>query len=190
MSVLSDEVIAFGSAGLVMLLQEARMWVQRRRHTQPLPKIADDVAWVKAQLMTNGGQTLRDKVERISEMMDLTAARWRITVSTHSVGIFESDESGELNFANPSLCHLFGMDEQAMLGRGWLRAIGGPDERLRVWEDWKSSVEKSIPYETAFIVHNQTTGEQAKCRSTAIAHRSRKTGAVLQYYGTIEPVRS
>lgn len=141
---------------------------------------------ITTELSPNGGSSFRDKVTRIEESIDLLKARWRLSLTSSSIGQYECDAEGQCTYANRALCEMFGLDESQMMGNGWLASIDHTD-RARVWDDWVRDIAKDIPYEDRYTVVNARTGERIPVKTIAVAHRSR-VGKILGFYGRIERV--
>ncbi len=137
----------------------------------------------KKHLSPNGGTSLVDQVSSIKEKVELMELRWKITTSKSPVGIYECNAAGECVSANAAACDIFGMTEQEMLGRGWLKAI--QSDKSQIWHAWIGAVKENLPYEAEYNVKNQKTDNIVHVKSSAICHMS-TSGKILGYYGTLE----
>lgn len=167
-----------GAAGWVWR-QKLRGWFLRlradRQTVQGIPAI---LAELKA---------LNEQVAELREVVQLSALRWRVTWQLADSGVYETDDSGSCTFANPALCALFGLSEQEMLGRGWLKAVGRTQiERTEIWRQWMDAVKTDIPYRAEYWVAPSDGGAPVFCMTYAEALRS-ASGKVLRFHGVVKP---
>ena len=97
------------------------------------------------------------------------------------------DPSGECILASDSLCELFGLEHEDMLGRGWLAALANED-RDKVWDKWYASIAKRIPYDAEYPVRNQRN--HSRWRVTTIAYPVLdKTKKLICFYGELTEIK-
>ena len=149
--------------------------------TQIIPVIDS----LNKQFPASGGKTIKDQLTRINDNLRMADLRNKLlSDNILSTGIYECDANGDCLWANKTLCDLFGLSLEEMLGAGWLSGIAA-DEREHVWNKWKKAIELDIPYETEYTVVNIKTREHIRVRTTAIVYRAEFDKKVLGYYGTI-----
>lgn len=173
--------------GLAALFALAKKYFKEQfeNYRKNKEKFANVLNLVQKHLSSNGGSSLIDQVSLIKEKIELMDLRWKLITSKSEVGIYECNAAGECVSANEKVCEIFGMSEQEMLGRGWLKAICS--DKSQVWHAWVSAVKENLPYEAEYNVRNQKTDKIVHVKTSAICHMS-ISGKVLGYYGTLEVV--
>lgn len=159
-------------------------WPSLKEELKKLNDINSTINTIKLELQPNGGSSIKDKINMIEEHLTLANLRWRLLNTGNPIAVFECDEKGMITFANPAMVELFGLTEEELLGKGWLKALLDQEKRQEVWQSWDDAIKQDIPYEDYFTIKNAKTGKSVKCKATAIAHRTRKN-KIIGYYGTI-----
>lgn len=153
-------------------------------HGRRFVSIEATLAEIRAELRPNGGSSLRDAVDRTHRAATVANLR-----SLHVVGLlhraaFECDPDGQMSYASPALCELWGMSASEMRGKGWLRAVHDL-ERADVDRQWLDDIHNGRPYAREYTVVNQRTGARARVRAKADAVGG-APGEPLLYVGVIE----
>lgn len=182
-------VRAWGAA-----LAWSRVWLGGARrvldtlatHGRQLETIERTLREIGAELRPNGGSSLRDAVDRTHRAATVANLR-----SLHVVGLlhraaFECDPDGQLSYASPALCELWGMSASEMRGKGWLRGVHDL-ERADVDRQWLDDIHNGRPYAHEYVVVNQRTGQRCRVRSRADAVGG-APGEPLLYVGVVEVV--
>jgi PAS domain S-box-containing protein len=142
------------------------------------------------ELKFNGGQSTKDIVTSLHDLVELSEMRWQVQLQTTPTGVYECDPSGRCTRANPALCELFGLSESAMIGddgNGWLQVVGrNQAEKMTAFHNWESSVREKIPYKDEYWIM-PSDGEPVYCTTYAQALRSKKSGKILKFYGVVNP---
>ena len=121
--------------------------------------VRSDGSIVWADVTTRAVRNPRDEVVHfITSVIDVTARRkaeeelrasqdiFRTLADNAPVGIFRSDEGGNLVYANATCERTVGLAAGRLLGRGWLEAVH-PDDRDRVDRAWREAVVAGRVYE-------------------------------------------
>lgn len=170
---------------------------ERRRLLAEVPTIQAQLAEMKAQLEEiakelkfNGGQSTKDILTSLHDLVELSEMRWQVQLQTTPTGVYECDPSGKCTRANPALCELFGLSESEMIGddgNGWLQVVGRTQaEKMQVFHNWQASVRENVPYRDDYWIV-PPEGEPVYCATYAQALRSRKSGKILKFYGVVNP---
>jgi len=139
---------------------------------------------LKREFSKNGGKSIKDQINRISDAVALAELRSKMIASNLlTAGTYECSPTGECTWVNKALCEMFGLTYDECMGNGWLTGVVG-DDRTYVWKQWNESISLDIPYEAEYLVLNHITNKKIKVRATAVAHKS-IDGKVLGFYGTI-----
>lgn len=157
-----------------------------------VPRILDSmdtsIKSIKKELTYNGGNSLKDVVAKTLKLATLLELRHKYELNISEKPMYECEASGgRCTWVNDSLCELFGMSHEEMLGLGWLRAIK-EEERQEVYEHWMHAIQTNIPYSWSYTIVNQKTGDEIEVKSTANAV-SLSNGTILQYHGTVSPIK-
>ena len=152
------------------------------------PSVAGSVWWALAKLRRWGGSLL-DRVGAIEDDLVVLRDGQRARDDANSSGdihTFECNVDGTCVYASRSMAALFGLNQDEMLGYGWLEAISSAEERRRVQGNWQNAIATGSPYRDSYKVHNRRTGE----RFVATAHSvvSKNRNKPLRIFGTVERV--
>lgn len=117
---------------------------------------------------------VHDVTERIVAEQRLRASRalYHTLAESAPVGIFQTDPSGGVIFANRRFTVLTGLSQAAAMGDGWLAAVH-PDDRGRVTAEWTRAMVERRPMlvDLRFLARVDEGGEAAAeasvlCQST------------------------
>lgn len=147
-------------------------------------QIVPVVTSLQREFEINSGKSIKDRITRIDETVQLAELRSKLVAANMPIGVYECNPQGEWIWVNKSLCDLFGIDSNEMMGRGWLLGVD-PEERGEVWSKWISDITSDIPYEHEYTARNTETGEKFIVRSVVVAHRATGSHSILGYHGTI-----
>lgn len=170
---------------------------ERRRLLDMVPTIQTQLTAMQTQLdeiakelKFNGGQSTKDILTSLHDLVELSEMRWQVQLQTTPTGVYECSPDGKCTRANPALCELFGLSESEMIGgdgNGWLRAVGrNQSEKMAVFHNWSESVRESVPYKDEYWIV-PLEGEPVYCTTYAQALRSKKSGRILKFYGVVNP---
>lgn len=139
------------------------------------------------QFSTNSGKSIKDQITRIEDNVKLQDIKGKLMSDMLvEIGEYQCDSHGNTVWVNSALCKLFGLEYSEMLNNGWLSGVDDK-ERLHVWDQWKESVDKNIPLNMEYTIHNELTGETFRARTSAKCHRN-NDGRILGFYGTVTKV--
>lgn len=148
-------------------------------------KIEDIHATVKKELNFNGQGSLKDAVlrlekgqislekgqVRINTRLDVITETQHTCMNLQRIAYWKADEDGEFVYASPSLCEIMGRNESELLGNNWVAWII-EDDKKRIFEAWKFSVENESPFDEIFTVKRKDGKRQ---RVAALAFQSSET---------------
>lgn len=78
---------------------------------------------IHAQLLPNGGSSVRDSIDRIERKLSFNTEWIRLSDRDSGRMVFHLDANGDLEWANMGFLQLFDLDLQDALGQGWLSKI-------------------------------------------------------------------
>jgi PAS domain-containing protein len=164
-------------------------------HFEMISKMADTVDIINVDILPviqslskefskNSGKSIMDRILRIDDNTRLAELRSKLIASNLvSTGMVEFDKNGGLVWANSAILSMSGLDNDHLIGNGWLVTIE-EDERDHVWTLWQSSIKNNIPFESEFVMKNQISYELMDVKCSIYPHKS-VDGTILGYYGSI-----
>jgi PAS domain S-box-containing protein len=108
----------------------------------------------------NGGNSLRDVINRIDKNTEGANSRLWITLELTPHAYYESDETGKYVKANKNWSQLNGLQLTEALGYGWINSVK-EDERERVREEWNLALVQLREFDLFYklnsdiMVHNR-----------------------------------
>lgn len=135
-------------------------------------------ATVDKELNFNGSGSLKDAVlrlekgqVRINTRLDVITETQHTCMNLQRIAYWKADEDGEFVYASQSLCEIMGRNESELLGNNWVAWII-EDDKKRIFEAWKFSVENESPFDEIFTVKRKDGKRQ---RVAALAFQSSET---------------
>lgn len=125
--------------------------------TQSIDDVKGQLNTISAELKTNGGESLKDIVNRIESKLDYTTNKLRFRDQLSPNAVFEMDSLAKCTFANRALCEQLDIDENEFLERRWLSKINEVD-KAHLLSEWLDAISNKIPLSVTykFSVKNQT----------------------------------
>jgi len=132
----------------------------------------------------NSGKSISDRILRIDDNTRLSELRTKLLASNMvTTGILEFDKNGQLIWANKAFLNMIGLELEQVKYNGW--AIGiEEEERDKVWKLWMNSIANNIPFESEFLLKNQSNNNSNQVKCTILPHKS-VDGSILGYHGTV-----
>lgn len=167
-------------------------WCKKRRekktnldnaisHIEVMAKKLDEVS---KELQPNGGGSIKDQVKQIATDVKVMRIERDATFYLSKEPMIKTDGEGHCISANYAICSIFGIQQNEMLGLGWLNSIQESD-RARVREEWENIIESGNELSTYFAVKNPTTDELIHLKYKAIINRDSKDH-IVSIIGTVE----
>jgi PAS domain S-box-containing protein len=94
---------------------------------------------ILAELRPNGGDSLRDSVNRIEHQQKGFEAFLSAQLNIQDVAIVRTDAAGKLTNVNRQYQRMMGYSLAEVMGEGWINCIH-PEDRERVVDNWKDAV--------------------------------------------------
>ena len=117
--------------------------------------------------------------------LEQSEERFRSLSASSPIGIFQTDAAGACVYTNDRWQEIYGLSAAEALGDGWAKTIH-PDDRERVFEQWR----KSAANRTEFSLEFRLLRPTGECRH--VHARSRpiltKQGEVTGHVGTVEDI--
>lgn len=139
-----------------------------------------------AQMTTNGGESMFDRVVRMDRAMIVNAGRVNLLIDRANVLAWQSAPDGRQIWANARLVELSGRPAEELLDWGWINIIH-PEDRQRVREHWAECLKDERVFEEVcrFMTHD---GRILKGRM--IAKPQRRGGEIVSWTGeaTVESI--
>lgn len=115
---------------------------QPRKLTSHQRQILANLAQVTAQVLQSRRIT--------SELID-SEARFRALSAAAPLGVFATNELGAITYTNAQWQSIYGLDESAALGNGWITAIH-PADRARMLDEWTLTISNETSSDTEFRI--------------------------------------
>lgn len=106
---------------------------------------------IEKELCPNGGLSLRDAIDRIARSQTIQDRSHEALLDLLDEPCFKSDQYGKCEWINRAYLKLTGRAIDEARGTGWLNCIY-PDDRARVFDEWRSAVEQSRNFEMTYRV--------------------------------------
>ena len=135
-------IIAAWFSGLVLVWRKGikPIYMQVRYFQEMIGKLDT----VIAELVPNGGSSLRDAVNRIESRQIISDRRSKAFLLDTDVGIWESDANGRCTWWNRTLESMLGRSPD---GLNWLLSIC-KDQREQVQKEWETAVRNKSEYQS------------------------------------------
>lgn len=145
------------------------------------------IEFIKKEFSVNSGKSIMDRISRIDDNTRLAELRSKLIASNLvTTCMVEFDKAGELVWANKAFLNITGLDLEQAKNNGWFLSID-EDDRERVWNLWKHSLETKIPFESEFVIkhYSDNTSKHMKCVIHPHKSIANTVDNILGYYGTM-----
>lgn len=113
--------------------------------------LTKQVSFVVTELQPNGGASVRDSLNRIELRQVLQEQRQKAILSDMSIGVFETDNQGQVVWVNRKYLRMTGRTPDEVKGSGWINTIAHRD-RERVVLSWETAIEEGREFEDTFLM--------------------------------------
>ncbi len=155
-------------------------WARAISHIE---KMSEKLNHVSKELQPNGGGSIKDQIKQIANDVKIIRIERDATFYLSKDPMFKTDDKGYYTSVNTSLCNLVGVNEQELLGLGWLNYISLED-RDRVWEEWENIIESGKEISTFFTIKNPESMEMIPVKCRAVINRAEDS--IISIIGTLE----
>lgn len=183
-------IIGFLYGGWKMIIVPIRNLcasVQKMESTQT-SEVLPVINSIKNQFSVNSGKSIMDRISRIDDNTRLAELRSKLIASNLvTTCMLEFDKSGQLVWANKAFLDITGLQLEQIRNNEWFVCVSEED-RERVWNLWKHSLDSKIPFESEFEIKNQINHSHKNVKCVVHPHKSianTPDGGILGYYGTI-----
>lgn len=183
-------------ATILTVFEKARKWVvsvimwfpRQGQAATDITLMQKQITRILAEVMPNGGGSLRDAVsrvdkrlERVDERTTLNEQMQRASLADASHGIFHSDSTGRCIWVNAAYCKIVERLPENILKDGWQSHIQWEDRKM-VLEEWAKTVASVREFDMSYSL---TNGIRVK----VVAHPMiGAIGQLLGYQGTVRVV--
>jgi PAS domain S-box-containing protein len=165
---------------LKALNNAGKLLIEAEKHAKLIEQIA-------AELKPNGGNSVRDILDRMEKDMISFDTKIKSLIIYNDVAMYETDKEGNYLWVSKEWCNLTGLLPSDASGNGWVVGIH-EDDREKVYEEWQSAIEQTRDFNMNYRVGSQSTGfKSVHARATCVKNSK---GKVMGCIGTIEPVAS
>lgn len=110
---------------------------------------------VTAEFKPNGGNSLRDVMNRMENSLNHTEQKIRIISSSLGMAYFEANSKGEYTFVSKKWMEVTDFTFEQAVGSGWL-SIVDKDMRREMKEEWLSCIDQKREFHFNTILNNET----------------------------------
>jgi len=142
-----------------------------------LEALATEQAKMSAELVTNGGSTTKDMVNKIA------AIQWAELYEDKSAIIGYTDNKGNVTHINREFSRVTGRAADEFLGTNWVNVIH-PKDRTRIIAEWTNAVKYDRDYEGEFSILDSND------REIRVESRAKKLNSSSGYYFKIIKLES
>jgi len=135
------------------------------------------------ELHPNAGTSLRDAVNRIESGMVFTGAKLRASFEQTGVDAFEANQRGEWTAVFGSFADQVGLDDDDLLGSGWVNSLA-ETTRGSTHSEWEASVRTGRDIRLSLTTKHSSSG--AIQRHRILARRLVVNGSPVGFFGVIE----
>jgi len=99
----------------------------------------------------NGGATIKDSLNRIELRQVLQDRRQKALMLDMPIGVFETDDEGEVVWVNRKYLRMTGCALDEVKGSGWIDSVALED-RDRVVQEWNLAIDTEREFESDFML--------------------------------------
>lgn len=162
--------VGFLKVAKVKAFDPTKRFVKRVGHTM------DAVEQINAELGTNGGKSIKDRVGRMDKLMALVDARQVALMVALPEPMFWTDIEGEFTLVNRRFEDLTGFSRAHLMDAEWVNVVH-PHDRVRVIKEWLGTEDGAVKQLRAWLttcrILNPKTGAVTTVRIEA--HPIRQT---------------
>ena len=147
--------------------------------------ILESLNEIKEQMKPNGGNSIRDSLNRIERRQERDGAFLKTQLNAHHKALFECDASGRCVWTNRPHTHLTGFTLDQMRGMGWINLVAA-NEREAVMSKWMRAVNDKREFDDN-ITYLAADGSRYLVHVNAYVIRHEETGEVLGFLGEVTP---
>lgn len=158
---------------------------EREHHISQIPLILTSLAEIKRELQPNGGHSLSDKIQRLSDRSAMTEQRMRAMLQSDAAErAFEANAAGEWVWVNRPLIALTGRTSEELLGNGWINAVD-PADRTVVVEEWRHACKDRRECQVRFRIGTSRIARAIWVTLHAFPARSEANDRIISYFGFV-----
>lgn len=142
--------------GVIASLYAFFVWLYRKFKKMGIYKLIEKLNY---EFSANGGYTtMKDRQDRIYEMVVKIDSRQELTLEHNPMPMFECDKEGTCTNANQAMVDLFGAkNRHELMGRGWIFFVDN-EIRKSVEEKFEDAINNSITeFRDTFTILNKAT---------------------------------
>lgn len=133
---------------------------------------------IHSEMYPNGGDSLRDAINRIEEKVHFIEEKDKAMFTTMTdKGYFETDADGLVTWVSKAWCNMTGMVPHEARGHGWVGVLHDEDKAY-VFDEWMESINQEREHDTAFRFVNMQTKDIIKVHGHSIPIKNSKNKLV------------
>lgn len=138
------------------------------------------------EFRNNGGSTLKDVLDRIQDEMTKSTFMQKSLILESGKSFWQTDQQGRWLWASHRLCELMSMEEEEVLGNGWVAAVH-PEDQARVFTEWNAAIAQNRQFRS-FFRFMSPDGTVTHIRSSCQPIMSLRSNRIIGFMGRIEEV--
>lgn len=144
-----------GGLGTFALFVWRKLIVPAQKFIEDHEEVKESINTIKAEVVTNGGSSIKDAIGRIEERQKVLDQRSKASLHYHDEALFETDEHGNLVWANERFQKIMG-DKYKVDTWDWVTFIEEP-KRENFLREFASCLEMSRKLDTETTSHSSET---------------------------------
>jgi PAS domain S-box-containing protein len=129
----------------------------------------------------NGGNSLRDVINRIELRMDIIDERYKLLVELEDLGVFEADENGKYTWVSEGWMNVTNQSALEARGYGWQAGVH-PEDRGKVSMEWEKAISQTRQFSMKYRIGENGHAKEIYC--TAFPLKT-DDGKILGYVGRV-----
>lgn len=151
-----------------------------------LPLLVKEVSAIRAELLPNGGSSVRDAINRIEEKVILTdRMHWAIR-QDGPYGIFRCDKEGRNLEVNRTFCRWLSVGADELLSHGWQNFVRNTPENDEFHQEWVRAFSQGREIELS--CHMKTSSGLPITLDIKAYPLTNRTGQIGEYLGVMKLV--
>jgi PAS domain S-box-containing protein len=155
-----------------------------QRLTDSLPVLLQ----IADEFRPNGGNSLRDVINRLETSMAISSQRDRAMFSYLDIAVFETDVTGAYTFVSKDWCTLTGLSPDQSAGDGWINCVVA-DQRDSVMLAWKRSISERREFALEYRIYAPAGHGQTMLINSRAFPSRRGAGSTEKIVGVVGIIR-
>jgi PAS domain-containing protein len=139
---------------------------------------------IAEEFKPNGGNSLRDVVNRIEINQAVSDQRHRAIYAYLDLPVFEADAKGAYTFVSKDWCNAVNLFPEQAFADGWINSVH-PEDRQKVMSEWRNAVTEKREFALDYRLAVPPDREAGRVYARAFPARVTAERPVVGYVGTL-----